>query len=61
MSLQQLWQNVNLGLRASNRQQWNYITFFPQSFLTKHNWYLFKYIITILVQNSQDFVIETLP
>ena len=33
MSLQQLWRNVNLGLRASNRQQWNYITFFPQSFL----------------------------
>ena len=33
MSLQQLWRNVNLGLRASNRHQWNYITFFPQSFL----------------------------
>ena len=48
-ALQQLCRNVNLGLRASNRQQWNYITFFPQSFLQKHNWYLFKYIITILV------------
>ena len=33
MPLQQLWQNVILGLRASNRQQWNCIKFFPQSFL----------------------------
>ena len=24
LPLQQLWQNVNLGLRVSNRQQWNY-------------------------------------
>ena len=32
MSLQQLWRNVNLGLRASNRQQWNYITFFLNLF-----------------------------
>ena len=38
MSLQQLWRNVNLGLRASNKQQWNYITFFsaPLFFHSSH-------------------------
>ena len=39
--------------RASNKQQRNSITFFSNLFLWKHNWYLFKYNNTILVQNRR--------